>query len=492
MGLPPENIPAWLFGIPLSPVTNETAESQIMEWGKDAGNCKFVATSNVDFLVKALTWFASPPRHPELVDVLRGAAMNTADGMPLVWAARWLGGSVPARVSGSDLVPALAANAASSGLSIFLLGGREEVTALAAEKLVQAHPGLKIAGVDTPFVKTEGGEIAFEENKDREICQRINSSGAGILLIGFGNPKQEMWFQRNSYRLQTGVALGVGGTFNFIAGNISRAPEWMQKSGLEWVFRFLEEPGRLWKRYALGLTKFAFIAGPVCLGHKVIAAVASSKAPARFFPPFFSGADMVSLVRLPSRLSGETVDKLASQLAPFEDQALVLDASACQFIDARGLGLLWSLWRTAREHGRYLYAPCGRFRTLVRIHRASDFLSSYTCDTLPSLIARLHERFSEAGCFVSIDGQGRKAAVTFLGGLTVQDLHLVDRKGLVEGLAGQDISINLSYCPRLDSDGLALLVQILHVARDAGFRAKIDGISQEVQRGMEVAGLKLT
>ena len=110
---------------------------------------------------------------------------------------------------------------------------------------------IKLAGHDDAFVKL--GE------EQPEIVDRINAAKPDILFVALGNPKQELWMGRNAAKLEVPVMIGVGGTFNFIAGRVRRAPKWMQKSGLEWIYRILQEPGRLWRRYAYGLVKFGWL-----------------------------------------------------------------------------------------------------------------------------------------------------------------------------------------------------------------------------------------
>jgi len=218
--------------------------------------CRIAATVNVDFIVNTYYAFKSAPADPALASVLRRAELVVADGMPLVWLSRLLGTPLPERVAGSDLVPMIAERAAEEGVKLYFLGGKTEYTRRAAELLCARHSGLEIE-VDTPFVELDAPDAAA---RDREICRRINASGAAILLVGFGNPKQELWLERNRRNLNCGIAIGVGGTFNFIAGAVKRAPEWMRRSGTEWIYRIIQEPGRLWKRYGIGLLQFNIMA----------------------------------------------------------------------------------------------------------------------------------------------------------------------------------------------------------------------------------------
>jgi len=215
--------------------------------------CRVAATVNVDFVVNTYCATKSTPRNPALANVLRRAELVIADGMPLVWLSRLLGTPLPERVTGADLVPLIAERAAKEHVKLYFLGGTEKYTRMAADILTQRYPGLEITGIDTPFVKLDAPDAA---ELDREICRKINESGASILLIGFGNPKQEIWVERNRANLNCGIAVGIGGTFNFVAGAVKRAPDWMRKSGTEWIFRIIQEPGRLWKRYGFGLLVF--------------------------------------------------------------------------------------------------------------------------------------------------------------------------------------------------------------------------------------------
>ncbi|MBR6240144.1 MAG: WecB/TagA/CpsF family glycosyltransferase [Lentisphaeria bacterium] len=215
--------------------------------------CRVAATVNVDFVVNTYCATKSTPRNPSLANVLRRAELVIADGMPLVWLSRLLGTPLPERVTGADMVPLIAERAAKEHVKLYFLGGTEKYTRMAADILTERYPGLEIAGIDTPFVKLDAPDAA---ELDREICRKINDSGASILLIGFGNPKQEIWVERNRANLNCGIAIGIGGTFNFIAGAVKRAPDWMRKSGTEWIFRIVQEPGRLWKRYGFGLLVF--------------------------------------------------------------------------------------------------------------------------------------------------------------------------------------------------------------------------------------------
>ena len=251
---------AVLLGIPVTRVDTEGTLRRIVELSRERvpGRCRILVTLNVDFVVNAIdVWFHRG--RPGLLPVLRGADFVCADGMPLVLLSRLLGCALPERVAGADLVPLTAERAAAEGLSLYLLGGVPEKTLRACEILRKCFPDLRIVGVDTPFVSLEDSEES--RRTDAEICGRVNAVRPDLLLVAFGNPKQELWLARNAAQLEAGAAIGIGGSFNFLCGAVRRAPRWMQRSGLEWIYRIIQEPGRLWKRYGLGLMVFGWLAG---------------------------------------------------------------------------------------------------------------------------------------------------------------------------------------------------------------------------------------
>ncbi len=178
--------------------------------------------------------FIMAAQHDEdLQNIAAKSDLNVPDGVGLQLAARILGVSIGQRVTGVDLTCDLAKIASKTGHSIFLLGAANGVAQKVADNLKATYPGLKIAGAHSGSPSEQG------------IVNRINSSGADILLVAFGVPKQEKFISENRERLNVKIAMCVGGTFDFIAGNVPRAPRWMRQIGLEWVFRLMNQPKRI-------------------------------------------------------------------------------------------------------------------------------------------------------------------------------------------------------------------------------------------------------
>ncbi len=261
-----------LFGISVAKVTQSEAVERIVEFAKRRQGAAFVATLNVDFVANAVSGWPFGG-NDELWGYLKDADLVTADGMPIVALSRILRQPLPERVTGADMVPAILRRCAEEGLSVYVLGGdrdaveealeksgclgremsdgRREESSRPASDVSSLKQPLRIAGIDPAFVKLD--------EPQPEIVERINAAKPDILFVALGNPKQELWMGRNKAKLDVGAMIGVGGTFNFLAGRVRRAPRWMQKSGLEWVYRIVQEPGRLWRRYAYGLVKYSWL-----------------------------------------------------------------------------------------------------------------------------------------------------------------------------------------------------------------------------------------
>lgn len=222
-------------------VTMKEAVRRIVRMAKRRDRPRYVCTGNLDHLVIA-------ERDPEFKSAYRKADLVVADGAPVVWlsriAPRAAGGPLPERVAGSDLFWEIARVSGEQNLRLFFLGGVPGAAAKAAEVVERRHPGARVAGTYCPPFET------FESPEEQARIRRIVRRAApDVLLVAFGAPKQEKWIAANKELLGVPVAIGVGGSFEMAAGVRSRAPLWLQKSGLEWLYRFAQEPKRLFQRY---------------------------------------------------------------------------------------------------------------------------------------------------------------------------------------------------------------------------------------------------
>lgn len=236
-------------------VTNyDDACDRIVQWSAERRSCYIVA-ANVHVVMTAY-W------NQAYRQVVNNAALVTSDGMPLVWALRLLGQQKATRVYGPDLMLAWCQRALDTQLSIYLYGGTEAMLQRLQQKLRSQFPQLLIAGAYAPPFREL---TSAEEAKDIE---RINASGANVVFVALGCPKQEYWMARQQGHIHA-VMIGVGAAFAFHSGEVKQAPRWIMAAGLEWLYRFAVEPKRLWKRYLINNPAFILLFGMQLLKRKL-------------------------------------------------------------------------------------------------------------------------------------------------------------------------------------------------------------------------------
>lgn len=223
----------------------DDAVHTIFHWARH-GESRSVCIANVHMAMECYD-------RPDFREIVNGADLVTPDGMPLVWVMRKIGLPLQQRVCGPALTLRICEQAAKEEVPLGFYGGTQETIDALRKNLEAKFPGIKIAFAKSPPFR------ALSEEEDAQDVSEINESGAKILLVGLGCPKQETWMAAHRGRVQT-VMLGVGAAFDIHAGNVKPAPQWMQKSGLEWLYRLMKEPGRLWKRYFKHNPRFLVLA----------------------------------------------------------------------------------------------------------------------------------------------------------------------------------------------------------------------------------------
>lgn len=224
-----------ILGVGISALTMRRTLAVIDDWITRSER-RYVCVATVHSVMEA-------QRDPALRDILNRSGLTTPDGMPLVWLSRWLGFPDVERVYGPDLLLALAEHGVDRGYRHFFYGGAPGVAERLAARLRERFPGIRIAGTHTPPFRP------LAPDEDVAIVEVINGLKPDIVWVGLGCPKQERWMAEHVGRLEAPVLIGVGAAFDFHAGFKRQAPRWMQRHGLEWLFRLAQEPGRLWRRY---------------------------------------------------------------------------------------------------------------------------------------------------------------------------------------------------------------------------------------------------
>jgi N-acetylglucosaminyldiphosphoundecaprenol N-acetyl-beta-D-mannosaminyltransferase len=472
--LQPRKAPIPILGVPFDPVSVVEA-LEMVEQMIASRRPHYVVTANVDFLVQAL-------RDVELRRILFDAHLVLCDGTPLVWASRMLGNPLPERVAGSDLVPLLLGRAAANGHRVFLLGGATASVERARERLLEAHPTLRIVGEYSP---------PFSELLDMNhevIAERVRAARPDLLLVSFGAPKQEKWMNMHFRKLGVPVMMGVGGTIDFLAGRLARAPLWMQRAGLEWVFRLLQEPRRLIPRYARDLRHFG---APVFAQWWHLKTRRRSRRAHR--PESRSAGVESSCVLFPDWLDMEAVRNGQSQwdAAVAADGDLLLDLRNVQFIDSTGVGLVIRLQkaRRLRGHETLLVAPSDAVLRALSIMKLVDFFRIVPdTESARRTLDRKHRIPPVTG---RGDGGSSLAWPEEVTAANAERIWADSLEFIRERGAGVSrLEIDLSCVRFLDSSGVGLMLRTRRVAVQEGVQVEFRNAGENVRCVLRLARLE--
>ncbi len=488
------------LGVPVDNLTMQETVDNIIDLialHREDGCARLIATLNVDFMVNSLGYFFATPRHPELLEILRSASIVTADGFPVVWLSHFFGQPLQERVTGADLVPALSKACAQHNYSIYLLGGRQIAAEAAANRLLADSPSLHVAGIECPMVYTEGDEATRYQEDDEAIVQRINEAKADVLFIGLGNPKQEQWFHRNRHRLNVPISIGIGGTFEFLAGSVKRAPKWVQHLNLEWVYRISQDPKRLWKRYVNGLMKFGLLALPIVvyrIQELIIPLKVRDNLP-EWHTLWGSKDDVVKTMTLPAMVTGEMIFSLVDSLKQMNDSEslYIIDFSRVKRIQLaayQDIFRLGQLFQQGEVNGILL----GMKRSIQRrlesarirdVFSESSVRSSFDDVRIPDLISKSGEMRCKS--YVLHD-----AILVYFSGIVSGDslknigLDII----IAETLKDKDCILDLSHIRLLETTGALSLYSLSKQLANAPYQLLFSGANHSVKQIFKLAKLE--
>ncbi|MCA9972765.1 MAG: WecB/TagA/CpsF family glycosyltransferase [Anaerolineales bacterium] len=459
-----------VLGIPIDDLTMAEALDRLetfIQLGRAGGKSHQVATVNADFVVKAL-------HDPELRGILQEADMATADGMPLVWGARALGLHLEDRVTGADLVPALAARAAAKGYRLYFLGAAPGVAQQAADILAAQNPGLQVAGVLSP-------PKSSVLDMDPAILDDIRAAQPDVLLVAFGNPKQEKWIAMHRHDLPVPVMIGIGGTLDFIAGKTKRAPAWMQRAGLEWAFRLLSEPRRLWKRYVVDMAGFStfFVRQWWLMRH--------GRSPAPLLPKTdLLLLENTAVLSLHGRLDIHTYRAfmLRGQQALAASPNLILNLAHADFVDSTGMGAFVGLHKQARDRGGEVLLAAvppavARALQLMRLDR----LFTAHADVTAALVA-LHAAAPRPA--PAPDAAGKWQVLPVPRRLDAENARAFQAAAAASLRHGPFLILDFTATTFLASAGLAALARLQRDAQAAAGELRLAGCSADVHRTLQL------
>lgn len=484
--------PIAILGIPVDSFTmDETVQYifDLIEGYSADRKPRLVCTANTDFIANTLSWNLSTSGHPELLDILRKADLVTADGMPIVWTSRFLGPEIKQRVTGSDLVPKLAKEAALKNKSIYFLGGNPGSAGEAAKILKDRNPGLIISGWDSPFVHIQGSELIDAYDNDEAIVEKINSSKADILLIGFGNPKQEIWFERNRHRLQVPVSIGIGGTFEFITGAVTRAPVWMRNSGLEWLFRFTQDPKRLWKRYLLDFLKFGFLVWPSIISYRYAKSTALHDYLQRCktqvsYKYMTRGEEEILSVTLPGSIDSKAASRLQILIPKRPMTHLIIDFSDVAFIDSVGLGLLIIFMLNWDSGGYKVFLTCinPTLKKCLADNRMNDLCGFRQCETVMEALTSLDGLSREKNYSIELTKEGNRCNIRISGDLRLSGIPFNEIKAVSSPTREEECIVDLSTLTSINNSGVIFILKLKDALQKRGNKCSITGARGDVDR----------
>ena len=372
-----------VLGIPFKDVSFK----DVVEWVNQRVRSRcpgYIATANMDFIMQA--W-----RDPEQQRILLEADLVVADGIPIVWLSRLMGFGLKERVTGSDLVPMFAELCAREGFSLYGLGGAPGVAEKAMECLAQRYPGLRVAGCYSP----PKADVLAMNNV--EILAKLDAADPDILLVAFGAPKQEKWVNMHIREWRVPVSIGIGGSLDFLAGAQKRAPRIVQKCAMEWLWRMLSDPKRLFKRYisnlfffSIALTKlFVLRYGPRGKMPRVMSDPTEKNV--------LAGLRAKRIV-FPNSADNGAVEAFRNGCADATGiGSLIVDLEQRDWLNILELGLLVEGSRVCRASGRHFYVLAGHPRAAkaFRFFKLDHYL--HTAERIDEIIQAIKAQKSCAG-----------------------------------------------------------------------------------------------
>jgi N-acetylglucosaminyldiphosphoundecaprenol N-acetyl-beta-D-mannosaminyltransferase len=468
--------PIAILGVPFDNVTTADAISSI-DTMIASRSPHYVVTANVDFLVQARD-------DVELRRILFDAHLVLCDGTPLIWASRFLGNPLPERVAGADLVPLLIDVAAKRGYKLFLLGATPESAGTAAAVLKKKYPALELDFYSPPFKH-------LLEMDHQKITARIAAAKPDVLLVSFGCPKQEKWIQMHYRSLGVPVSIGVGATIDFLAGQVRRAPRWMQRSGLEWVFRLMQEPRRLFKRYVKDLSVFgiAIIAQWAGLGRRKRMRAPASHEVESLQAPEEAASVSYEVRKVHDRLD---IESTFSMDAPETENPrhLVLDMSSVCFIDSTGIGVLIRLDKRLRGASRrlFLFDPTDTVKRALKLMHLHNYFDQVR--TIEEALETI--RNDDAHILQPKERPDITAKLRWTGEVTASTIDRVwaQTEDFLAGAESRALTITMSRVRFIDSSGLGIMLRARKEAQKLGVELQFTDFQPAVANVIRLSKLQ--
>lgn len=467
-----KQLPVGIMGIAIANTTMKEVLNEIVkmiEESRTGFNSRYIAAITFDVLVKAHGWNPSHVRNHEILHILRQSCIAVAGGMSIVWLSKLLGSPLKYRITVSDLLPMLSEELGKRKMSLFLLGGDEKANKLCVVYLQALYPDLVIAGSAHPEIYIQGKDLEDSEIKDSYLIELINRTAPDVLMINLGSPKQEIWFERIKNKLRVPVSIGVGGSFELMTGLSAPTPKWMKNLNLEWLYRLIQEPGRLGLRYWIDFFKFNYMTLPLVFFHSFsrlsyyLLSYANRTIYLRSNLLFLSAHKTLTIIPLPPRIDKSISKEIARSLEEtFSQDCIILDFTHVRHIDLEGLGLFITLWQKAGREKKQLYglALHSKAKMLLKLHRIWDLVQYYMCATPVELLTRLNGSGNRSTLYDAIQQDQRHVVISFLGQLDNNQDLLGYLKKITPIIHFKECILDFTYCTYVDNTGLNFLLKL--------------------------------
>jgi len=463
--------PIALLGVAFDNLTLREAVSRIEEMIASPRS-HYVVTANMDFLAQAR-------RDLELQHILLNAHLVLCDGTPLVWASRLFGNPLPERVAGADVVPELIRVAAEKKYRLFFLGATEEANTQAIARLRAQFPDLEISHYSPPF-------RPLHEMDDAEIIRRVRAAKPDLLFVAFGCPKAEKWLSTHYPELDVPVAIGVGATIDFLAGRVKRAPPWMQRGGVEWIYRLCQEPRRLFKRYATDLWFFGGAMVRQCWTMKC--RFGGKRTQTRTAVIQSNGTwQRVEAANFLNKDSVERDAVLWKEIAR-ADRDCLLELAETKLIDSTGAAALVHLKKQLRLAGRQLIllSPAPAVQRVLKAMRLEQFFEVAT-DALEAR-AVLKARARERDAFMGDDSTGLLVWLGEIPATNAEQVWQCTRAAIKRAHSTvESWIIDLAAVRFMDGVGINYLLRAVEIARAHGIRLRFSDPSPPVRNVLRIS-----
>lgn len=463
-----------VLSVPFAKVTEQDTINAI-EAMIAAGKPHYLATGNVDFLLQA-------SKDVELRRILHDADLVVCDSKPIVWISRVLGNALPERVAGSDLTPALLEVAEQKGYSVFFLGGRPDIGERAMENIRKKHPNLANLHYYSP-----PNQAVLEMDHDA-INQRIIDAKPDMLFVSFGCPKQEKWIAMNYQKIGVPMSVGVGATIDFLAGAVSRAPVWMQKIGLEWLYRMCREPKRLFKRYMMGIAFFFIHVPRQILGLATLSRPSGTKSQTTGVPTKRPQPESWHCILLPPRFDATEVSKSPLANVSLPAKPIAIDGHAVEFIDSTGIGELISLCKRLRKCAQpfSLLSPSAPLTKALKLMQVDSLIPAVDNeDEFAELVGKFRDQMTEQQ---KVSATADSLTVTWQGEVTAattDGLWTDIQSALTKKESKQTLLVDLSDVTFVDSTGIGLMVKLKKTLAGKGGEARFVSSPENVKNVLE-------